>query len=75
MNEFVNNVAALAMALAVLWVATIGFTVVIQRRDWATAILAWPFRMSFRLIRWVVGGFFLGIANIFIAIGRAIRGR
>lgn len=75
MNEFVQNMQVLAGGLAVLWIVMIGGCFVLQRRDWAARVFAFPFRMSFRAIRWMVGGFFLGIARALAALGRAIRGR
>jgi hypothetical protein len=63
MNEMMNLLAV----LLVLWIALMGFSMVIQRLDWAAALFTWPFRTSLRLTRWAIG-------SMFMALGRAIRG-
>ena len=63
MNEFVS----LAVALATLWLVLIGGAFVVNRRDWATTVFAWPFRTAYRFTRWAIG-------SSLVALGNAIRG-
>lgn len=62
-----NELVSLAGAIAILWIALIGGCFIIQRRDWAATLIAWPFRTSLRLTRWAIGG-------LLVALGNAIRG-
>lgn len=63
MNEFVS----LLVALAAMWLAIVGLTIMVGGRDAGVTVLLWPIRTGFWLVRRIVGG-------LLIALGNAIRG-
>jgi hypothetical protein len=74
MDQLLQQSAIMAVALLGFWIVLIGFSITIQRRDWAAQVAAWPFRMSFRLIRWTIGGCFVLLGNGIRSVGNSIRG-
>ena len=67
MNEFLNQIAALLVSIAAMWLVFVGLAVMVRGPQAGMAVFTWPLRAGFRLLRRIIGG-------LFIALGQAIRG-
>ena len=67
MDGFVNQATSLVVAIVAMWVVVVGIAVMVRGPRAGAAVLTWPIRVGFRLLRRAAGG-------LLIALGRAIRG-
>ncbi len=65
--EFTNQVLALAVSIAAMWLVLVGIAMMVRGPQAAATVFTWPFRTGFRLLRRMIGG-------LLIAVGEFIRG-
>ncbi len=65
--EFTNQVLALAVSIAAMWLVIVGIAVMVRGPHAGATVFWWPIRTGFRLLRRMIGG-------LLIAVGEFIRG-
>ena len=72
MNPVVQQIAALAVGLAAMWLVFVGIAMAVGGPAAAGRVFRWPFRVGFRAARWVVGSSFIALGDLLRYIGQAI---